>query len=202
MQQPSWSDSELILRAGRLWTEATWSPFLDAVADGSLPEAAFRRWLAQDYLFARGLTSYQAIALAKAPRDAHRVLIGGLVALDRELEWFENHAERRGIPLGERPHPVCRAYVDFLMRSAYTQPWPVLAAILFGVEASYLEAWSRLTPAGPYAEFIQRWSNPAFVNYVNDLAALARRHPHPDAQEAFNQVLVYERDFWRMAWEG
>jgi len=202
MQQLSWSDSELILQAGDLWTEATRSPFLDAAADGTLPEDAFRRWLAQDYLFARGLTGYQAIALAKAPRDAHRVLIGGLVALDHELEWFETHAERRGILLDERPHPVCRAYVDFLMRSAYTQPWPVLAAILFGVEASYLAAWSRLSPSGPYAEFIERWSNEAFVHYVTDLAALARRYQHADAPEAFNQVLVYERDFWRMAWEG
>lgn len=197
-----WSDSPLIAAASELWRQATRSPFLDAAADGTLPEEAFRRWLAQDYLFARGLTAFQAITLAKAPRDAHRTLIDGLVALDRELEWFEDHADRRGIALAGPPHPVCRAYVDFLMRNAYTQPWPVLAAILFGVEASYLAAWSALTPAGPYAEFIERWSNPGFVAYVDRLAALAARYPHPDAQQAFDQVLVYERDFWQMAWEG
>ncbi|MGB9606856.1 MAG: TenA family transcriptional regulator, partial [Bryobacteraceae bacterium] len=92
MQQVSWSDSELIRRAGDLWKQATDSSFLQAIAAGSLPEDAFRRWLCQDYLFALGLTSFQAVALAKAPRDAHRVLIGGLVALDNELEWFEMHA--------------------------------------------------------------------------------------------------------------
>lgn len=202
MPPSHWSDSPLIAAAGPVWRDATRSPFLDAAAAGTLPEEAFRRWLAQDYLFARGLTAFQAIALAKAPRDAHRVLIQGLVALDNELEWFETHAGRRGISLAGPPHPVCRAYLDFLMRNAYTQPWPVLAAILFGVEASYLAAWSALAPAGPYAEFIERWSNPSFVAYVSRLAELAARYPHSDAQQAFDQVLVYERDFWQMAWEG
>ncbi|MCS7315286.1 MAG: hypothetical protein RMI94_13010 [Bryobacterales bacterium] len=202
MTSPPWSESPLIAAAGPLWPQATRSPFLDAAAAGTLPEEAFHRWLAQDYLFARGLTAYQAIALAKAPRDAHRTLIDGLVALDRELEWFESHAQRRGLSLAGPPHPVCRAYVDFLMRNAYTSPWPLLAAILFGVEASYLAAWSALTPAGPYAEFIERWSNAAFVSYVNRLAALATRYPHPEAQRVFDQVLIYEREFWQMAWEG
>lgn len=202
MPSSPWSESTLIAAAGPLWRQATRSPFLAAAAAGTLPEEAFRRWLSQDYLFARGLIAFQAIALAKAPRDAHRVLTDGLVALDKELEWFENHAERRRLPLAGPPHPVCRAYLDFLMRNAYTQPWPLLAAILFGVEASYLAAWSALTPAGPYAEFIERWSNPGFVAYVDRLADLAARYPHPDAQQAFDQVLIYERDFWQMAWEG
>ncbi len=202
MPSTPWSESPLIAAAGALWQQATRSPFLDAAQAGTLPEVAFRRWLAQDYLFARGLVAFQAIALAKAPRDAHRVLIDGLLALDNELQWFETHADRRDIALSGPPHPVCRAYLDFLMRNAYTQPWPVLAAILFGVEVSYLAAWSALAPTGPYAEFIQRWSNPAFSAYVDRLAALASRYTHPEAQPAFEQVLRYERDFWQMAWEG
>lgn len=202
MDREGWRDSPLIRTAGELWREATCSPFLVAAADGTLPEPSFRRWLAQDYLFARGLTVYQAVALSKAPRQAHRLLVSGLAALDGELEWFESHARRLGLDLGARPHPTCRAYVDFLLRSAYTAPWPMLAAILFGVEVSYLAAWSALPPAGPYAEFIERWSNPGFVRYVDGLAALAAPHGHEAAQHAFQQVLLYERDFWRMVWEG
>ncbi len=202
MQHPTWLDSPLIRNAAELWDAATRAPFLDAAAAGNLPEPAFRRWLAQDYLFATGLTAYQAIMLSKAPRSAHRVLISGLVALDEELEWFESHARRLDLDLAVRPHPTCRAYVDFLMRSAYGAPWPVLAAILFGVEVSYLAAWSALPPTGPYAEFIARWSSTAFQRYVDELARLAHQYPHEAAQEFFNQVLLYERDFWRMVWEG
>ena len=56
-----------------------------------------------------------------------------------------------------------------------------------------------LEPAGPYAEFIERWSSPAFADYVAALRGLAERYPHEAAQEFFNQVLQHERDFWQMS---
>ena len=196
------TDAVLIRNAGPLWNEATRSPFLDATAAGTLPPEAFGRWLGQDYLFAKGLTAYQAITLAKSPRECHKPLISGLAALDNEMDWFEAHAARLELNLDQTPHPACRAYIDFLMRAAYTQPYPVLLAILFGVEVSYLAAWSALQPAGPYTEFIERWSSAAFADYVARLCALAEQHPHDAAQENFNTVLVHERDFWKMSWEG
>ena len=84
----------LIQNAGPLWDEATRAPFLEALAAGTLPVEAFRRWLAQDYLFAKDPTAFQSILLAKIPRDCHKTLVGGLGALDKELEWFESHAGR------------------------------------------------------------------------------------------------------------
>ncbi len=194
--------SKLIQAAGDLWPAATHARFLDAVADGSLPAEAFQRWLVQDYLFAQGLVSFQALMTAKAPRDAHKLLIGGLAALDLELAWFEQHATRLRLDFHSPPHSVCRQYVDFLIASAYTQPFAVLAAILFGVEASYLAAWSALRAEGPYAEFITRWSNPHFGEYVRGLLGLVQRYPDASQQRAFNEVLWHERDFWQMTWEG
>ena len=41
--------------------------------------------------------------------------------------------------------------------------YPVLIAMLLGVEASYLAAWSAFAPAGPYAEFLARWSSADFA---------------------------------------
>jgi len=202
MEIRPWLTAPLISGAGSLWEEATRPPFLDALATSALPAAAFQRWLSQDYLFAQGLTAFQGIAVAKVPRDCHHALIAGLAALDKEMDWFETQARRLELDLTVGPHPVCRRYIDFLLRCAYTEPYPVLLAVLFGVESSYLAAWSAIPPAGPYAEFIERWSNPAFADYVSALGGLAERHPHPSAQPGFNQVLEHERDFWRMAWEG
>lgn len=195
-------DASLIRGAGPLWTEATRSPFLDALAAGTLPAEPFRRWLSQDYLFAKALTVFQAILIARVPRDCHKPLIGGLAALDTEMDWFEAHATRLHLDLGVAPHPACRHYTDFLIRCAYMQPYPVLLAILFGVEVSYLAAWSALRPAGPYAEFIERWSSNAFAGYVGALRGLTERHPHEAAQEHFNRVVIHEREFWTMSWEG
>jgi thiaminase len=194
--------SSLVCNAGPLWDEATHSPFLDALAAGALAEDAFGRWLAQDYLFAKDLMAFQAIVLAKAPRDCHKTLLDGLTALDREMGWFEAHAARLDVDLDIPPHPTCRKYTDFLIRCAYIEPCPVLLAILFGAEASYLAAWSALVRGGPYVEFIERWASADFAAYVGALGALTERHPHEAAQAHFNTVLVHEREFWKMSWKG
>jgi len=195
-------ESPMVVGSGDLWRQATQAKFLCAVEDGTLPEDAFRRWLAQDYLFAKGLTTFQAIATAKAPRKPQGLLIAGLSALDEEMNWFETGATERGVELRVDPHPVYRRYVDFLIASAYSQPFEVLVAILYGVEVSYLVAWSRLQPTGSYADVVQRWSSPPFVKYVQGLLALCVQFRHAEQQEHFNDVLRHERDFWRMTWEG
>jgi thiaminase/transcriptional activator TenA len=195
-------DSYFIQSAGEEWHSATRARFLDAVADGSLPPEVFQRWLVQDYHFAKGLTSFQAIAAARTPRPAQSILIAGLAAMDRELDWFEEKGRQYQLALDASVHKTCRRYVDFLLASAYTQPFEVLLAILFGVEASYLTAWGSLHAEGPYAEYIERWTHPDFRNYVLALREQAQLHHHPDQQHHFNQVLRHESDFWKMTWEG
>ncbi len=196
------SESRLAVGAGDLWHQGTKASFLDAVGDGSLPEEAFTRWLAQDYLFVKGFASFVAIATAKTPRPGQSVLIGGLAALDDELDWFEGHAGKRQLELEIEAHPTCRRYVDFLIASAYGQPFEVLLAVFYAVEVAYTVGWARLQPEGPYAEFIDRWTNPEFQAYVEELLELADAYPHPGQQPAFNEVMRHERDFWQMTWEG
>ena len=195
-------DSILVQGAGSLWQPATTAKFLEAIGDGTLPVEAFNRWLVQDYRFADGLAVFQALVIAKTPREFRRPLVAGLTALEAELDWFENQARVRGLNLGAPVNEVCRRYTEFLVRVAYSEPVPVLLATLFGVEVSYLAAWSKLEPAGQYAEFIERWSAAGFREYVNSLRVLTESNPHAENQRHFNTVLVHERDFWRMAWEG
>lgn len=194
--------SPLVVGAGELWPQAIHADFLSAIGDGNLPREAFERWLVQDYLFAQGLTTFEAIAVAKTPRPAQKVLIAGLAAMDAEMDWFEEMARSRNFHLSALPHPTCRRYVDFLVASAYSLPFEVLLAVLYSVEVSYLCAWAELNPIEPYAEFIHRWSNPQFVEYVRQLLQLCDGNPHEDQQQYFNEVLQHERDFWRMTWEG
>lgn len=202
MPSHDFARSRLAEGAGDLWQEATRARFLDAVGDGTLPEEAFHRWLVQDYLFVAGLTRFVALAVAKTPRPAQRVLVGGLAALDAELDWFESHARVRDLDLDAPPDPVCRRYVDYLIAAGYSQPMEVLLAILYGVEVAYTVGWGRLEAEGPYAEFIERWTHPDFQEYVAELRDLADAHRHPDQQGHFDRVMRHEREFWRMTWEG
>ena len=166
-----------MLGAGELWRKGTTADFLSAIRQGNLPSDAFHRWLVQDYAFAKGLAAFQAIVIAKTPRPPQKILINGLGALDGELDWFEQKAEQYQLDLSASHHPTCRRYVDYLIAAAYTQPFDVLLAILYGVEAAYLYAWSSLEATGPYAEFIRRWSNPPFGDYVTELLSICDREP-------------------------
>ena len=118
MNQQVFEESPLVVGAGELWREATEAEFLSAIRDGNLPREAFQRWLVQDYSFAKGLATFQAIAVAKTPRPAQKVLIDGLSALDAELDWFEQNAKRHALDLNAALHPTCRRYVDYLVASA------------------------------------------------------------------------------------
>ena len=198
-----WLENAVLVQgAGGLWQQATTAKFLEAIGDGTLLAEAFNRWLVQDYHFADGLTVFQALAVAKTPRQLRKPLVAGLNALEAELEWFEAQARGRGLELDAPVNEVCRRYADFLVRVAYSEPFPVLLAALFGVEATYLAAWSALEPTGPYAEFIERWSNAGFQEYVDSLRGLTESNPHAADQRHFNEVLVHERSFWQMTWEG
>jgi thiaminase/transcriptional activator TenA len=192
----------LVKGAGELWRRGTTAAFLEAVGDGTLPREAFDRWLVQDALFVQDFTRFAAVVAAKASRDAQKVLIGGLIALDDELDWFERHTHDRGLDLSEEPHPVCRRYADHILAACYEAETPVLLAMFFGIEAAYCAGWGRLTAEGPYEEFIERWTNPQFVAYVGQLGELADSCADPGQQAAFNDIMRHEEAFWRMTWEG
>jgi len=51
--------------------------------------------------------------------------------MDREMDWFEEHAAKESLDLSVPPHPVCRRCVDFLIASAYSQTFEVLLAMLY-----------------------------------------------------------------------
>jgi hypothetical protein len=53
--------------------------------------------------FAQGLTTFEAIMVAKTPRPAQKVLIAGLAAMDGEMDWFEEMARNRNLDLSMVP---------------------------------------------------------------------------------------------------
>jgi len=52
------------------WGASTEHPFTDGLADGSLAEAAFRHYLAQDYLFLIEFARAYALSVYKSPKLA------------------------------------------------------------------------------------------------------------------------------------
>lgn len=179
-----------------LWTAATRHPFLDAVRDGTITDAAFDRWLRQDALFVADLLVFQARLLARAPRRSQGVLVGGCAALVAELDWFAEQATRRSIDLDVPPLPATLRYRDLLQRLD-GKPYDAAVTALWVIERVYLLGWNSAAPgAAPLDEFVEHWTTTDFAGYVDELGALASPDKHPDLVD---EVLRLEVAFWDMA---
>jgi formylaminopyrimidine deformylase / aminopyrimidine aminohydrolase len=198
---------DLLERNPMVWQEAIRHPFLEAVSEGSFPAGAFEAWLAQDYLFVGEALVFQARLLARAPRPAQAVLAGGLVAIEAELGWFEEQAERLGLALDAPLHPTTGVYRDLLV-GLEGEPYPAAITALWAIERAYLEAWRSAAPGHPeYRQFVEHWTTPEFAGYVTGLEKAADdalresgEQERERAEAAFLEVARLERDFWEMSW--
>jgi len=191
-------------RHATAWSHATQHPFLEAVRGGTVTGSAFEAWLVQDYRFVSDLLVFQARLLARAPRRAHAVLAGGVVALVDELGWFEEQAAGRRLDLTTPPLPATAAY-SLLLRKLDDAGVAVALTALWAIERVYLDAWSFAAPGAPaYRAFVAHWRTPQFATYVAELEqtaddAVATGPGGPDVEIAFAAVLDAESRFWAMA---
>ncbi len=200
---------DLVQKHADLWKNAVNHAFLEEVQDGSLSMDAFTTWLAQDYLYVQNLNSFQGVMLVRAPRADQKLLIGGLAAIESELSWFEENAQKFDIDLSRQELPTCRAYSDFMLALTY-QPYVVQITCLWALEKAYYDSWRNALPCQEkYKEFVERWTNEGFKGYVDGLeaavdAALKTATPGERAltEKYFKWVALYERDFWQMAYTG
>lgn len=163
----------------------------------------------QDYLFVSDLLVFQSRLLARAPRPAQAVIIGGLVALEEELGWFEGLAADQGLALDVSRHPTTAAYRD-LLSDLEDGSYPAGIVALWAAERAYLDAWKGAAPGHPdYRPFVEHWTVPGFAGYVAGLEEAAdgaldgaAGEECEGAEEAFLAVARLERDFWGMAFAG
>ncbi len=191
------------------WEQATVHPFLQQCQEGSITPQQFNTWLVQDYLFVLEFTRMAARLIAAAP-DVHLdMLLGGMVALKDELQWFQAKAAERSLDLTVPRQRTCQTYCD-VMQSLAGQPYAVQATAFWAIELAYNQGWQRHSrmPA-PYDEFADRWGNPGFTEYVHQLArqadsalAAVNGAATAEAESVFLKVAELERDFWQMAFEG
>lgn len=179
-----------------LWAASTRHPFLDAVRNGTITDAAFDRWLAQDALFVGDLLGSQAQLLARAPRHGQAALASGCAALVAELGWFETHVAARKIDPAPQPLPATLAYRALLQRLDHAQ-YGAAVTELWVIERVFLLAWTTAeSPASPFAEFVEHWTTSEFADYVDALGALAQPELYDDV---VRDVLAHEVAFWDMA---
>jgi len=202
------------------WERYTTHPFVAGMGDGSLPEAAFRHYLAQDYLFlihfarAYALAVYKADELEDMRAAAATVtaLLDGEMALHVEYcaGWGLSEAEMAAVP----EDPACIAYTRFVLERGMAGDLLDLQAALapcvvgYGVIGARLatDPATRRGDANPYDAWIGMYSGEEYLDVARGAVAQLERLAGKRGGEArfaslaktFAAATELEVGFWQM----
>ena len=204
---------------------ADWEGYVDhafvrQLGAGTLPSAAFRRYLVQDYLFliqfarAYGLATYKSRALVDL-----RAAQAGVTAILAEMDLHVGLCARWGLAPADieavAEHRATVAYTRFVLDRGAAGDLLDLHVALAPCVIGYAEIGRALAPRGddpahPYREWIAEYAGAAY----QDIAAAARRHLDDLAARSmterrfaelaatFAEASRLEADFWQMGLEA
>ena len=203
------------------WQAYTEHPFVAGLGDGTLPEAAFRHYLVQDYLFLMHFARAYALAVYKGTSLADmRAAAAGLSAiLDVEMDLHVTISAGWGLsPADLETAPEARAtmaYTRYVLETGLRGDLLDLHVALSPCIIGYAEIAARLAAlpgaldeANPYAPWIREYAGDAY----GEVAEAARRNLDRLAEERFSdkrfpalatifdQATRLEADFWEMGW--
>jgi thiaminase/transcriptional activator TenA len=211
--------ARLISSCAADWQAYTAHPFVTGLASGTLPEAAFRYYLKQDYLFLIHFARAHALAVYKADTVADMRSAAAAVhaLIDHEMRmhveycagWELTEAEMASVP----EDPACVAYTRYVLdRGMAGDILDLLVALApctigYGVIGSTLAADPATLRAGnPYDPWISMYSGAEYLDGVREATAQLDRVFEARGGEAriedivatFRAATRLESDFWQM----
>ena len=211
-----WTD-ELRQPAAPIWEAIYVHPYIQGMADGSLPEASFRYFVGQDAAYLKDFSRVLAMLAVKSPLRHHeRIWLHHAETVHAvEQELHRGLAPTLGLDaetLAETaPGPVTTAYSDHLIRTAYDRPYAVLIAAVLPCYWIYREVGRRLQDHHPdfppFRAWIDTYAGEAYGASVAEALRMADEASegigaldHQAAVRAFYASSRYEWLFWEQAW--
>lgn len=210
--------SEDAWRASGPWFDAILRhPFLDALADASLPEATFVRYLVDDAHYLERYARVLALIATRAPDPAGTELFAaaavGAIAAERALHrgflaprGLDPDVDRGAVP---EPSPTCRAYTGYLLELASSAPVAVAIAGVLPCFRVYAEVGAAILVRRPhgehaYAAWIDTYAAAEFEQEVRRVEACtdALEGDRAAMLEAYAAAIRFEWMFWDAAWRA
>lgn len=204
--------------AGETWLNYVDHPFVRQLGDGTLPAAAFRRYLTQDYLFLLHFARAYALLVSKFQtlpemRAATRSLNAILDELPLHVryctEWGLSEAEMANQP--EAPETL--NYTRYVLDIGHSGDALDLLTALMPCVAGYAEIGNALlnTPqtrldGNPFAPWIANYADPVYLDGVQNSLTLFEtlaeerggRRRFERLAVIFNTATRLEAAFWQM----
>lgn len=205
------------------WRSYTEHPFTNGMANGSLPEAAFRHYLVQDYLFLIEFARAYALSVYKSPSlaDMREGAAGLSAILDVEMDLHVKLCAGWGLSPDDLKHapPAAEmlAYTRYVLDAGMRGDLLALKVALAPCVIGYAEIATRLAAdpqakvaENPYRAWISEYAADAYQEVAAKARAhldrLANRYATP-AREieligVFREATRLEADFWEMGWRA
>ena len=209
----------LAAAAREIWPAYTRHDFVLLLASGDLPEAAFRRYLAQDYLFLIHFARAWGLAVYKSDNLAEMRRAQSLVAATLDIEMGLHIEYCRGWGLSEaamaqEPEALeTIAYTRFVLDRGLAGDRLDLEVALAPCIVGYAEiaAGRMADPAtrrdgNPYREWLEMYAGAEYQSLAREAAAALDEQFHrrggegrfPALAACFASATRLEADFWRM----
>ncbi|MDZ5810604.1 thiaminase II [Halorubrum sp. AD140] len=209
--------SDRLLDAGAdVWEAQKRHPFVRELAAGTLDEAAFRTWVAQDYRYLLDYARVFSIAGAKATDETvmmHLLDVAHSI-VDHEMDLHRRFAATYGLALDDlrsvEKSPTCVGYTNFLVRTAYERSLAETAAAVYPCGQGYLDVAEHMADLAAeehrYTPFIEKYTSDEFVESVDRMRELVDRfaEANPGKRDAMRSAFLtsarLEYRFWEMAY--
>lgn len=203
------------------WTDAWWrdvhevldatirSPFLVALGDGTLEDAVFAGYLAQDVHYLRAYERHLAALGRGATGDAAAFWTRAAAGCADEAAAL-HHRRLGGTRADGGVHPTCAGYLAHLDAAARDSDAVLAAAVLpcFRVYAWVGEQLRQPAAGHPFADWVSAYGDPAFAaasrsatDHVEELAAASTPAVRGRMARAFRTSTAWEAAFFAMPYD-
>lgn len=184
-------------------------PFVQGIADGTLPHKSFAYYLGQDAFFLRAFARAYSIAAAKSPNwktfELFHTLAGGV---KEELKLHQTYATKWGVNLEKvSPGFATRRYTDFLLATAWGSNIGAIATAMTPCMRLYAFLGQELArpeiPVHKYSEWISTYSSQEFEHLAQKLEKVTDHYADniQEVESIYCYAMLCERDFFQAAWE-
>ena len=198
------------------WQSYTQHAFVQQMGEGTLPHAAFREYLVQDYLFLIQFSRAYALSIYKSRslKEMRQGLEGLKAIVDVEMDLHVRICERWGISTDELEATAeaseTIAYTRFVLDAGNAGDlldlYVALAPCMIGYGEIGLALKDKATPDNPYAEWINEYASKGYqevaqgtITYIDELATeLSSDARYPRLKHLFGAASRLEADFWQM----
>ncbi|OIH92781.1 bifunctional hydroxymethylpyrimidine kinase/phosphomethylpyrimidine kinase [Curtobacterium sp. MCBA15_001] len=182
------------------------APFLTQLASGTLADAVFAGYLAQDVHYLRAYEHHLAALSTATSGDAADFWAAAAAGCATEAATL-HHRRLAGRRAEDAVHPVCAGYLAHLDAAARDSTEVLAAAVLpcFRVYAWVGEQLGAPAPDHPFADWVTAYGDPGFAAasraataHVEAMAAAASPVLRGRMARAFRTSTIWEREFFAM----